>query len=55
MRLSIPFHGSLRAIKWNFGYTKVHWRGAAKSTTQALKLFAPPKPWMIRLQLFMAS
>jgi IS5 family transposase len=40
-----------RVIKRQFGYTKVRYRGLAKSTAQMLTLFARSNLWMVRRQL----
>lgn len=40
-----------RVIKRQFGYTKVRYRGLAKSTAQVLTLFALSNVWMTRRQL----
>ncbi|MEB2233097.1 IS5 family transposase [Xanthomonas campestris pv. campestris] len=43
-----------RVIKRQFGYTKVRYRGLAKSTAQVLTLFALSNLWMKRKQLLPA-
>ena len=37
----------LRAIKWQFGYAKVRYRGLAKNAAQVLTLFALSNRWMV--------
>ncbi len=44
----------LRAIKRQFGYTKVRYRGLAKNTAHVLTLFALSNLWMVRRQLLPA-
>ena len=39
-----------RAIKQQFGYTKVRYRGLAKNSAQVLTLFALSNLWMARRQ-----
>ncbi|HEY0661055.1 MAG TPA: IS5 family transposase, partial [Lysobacter sp.] len=40
-----------RVIKWQFGFTKVRYRGLAKNTAQVLTLFALSNLWMARRRL----
>ncbi|MBV2133379.1 IS5 family transposase [Pseudomonas sp. MAP12] len=46
---------SLRVIKCQFGYTKMRFRGVAKSTAQLVTLFAPSNLWIMRKRLLMAG
>ncbi|KPW17790.1 Mobile element protein [Pseudomonas cannabina pv. alisalensis] len=46
-KVEYPF----RAIKRQFGSTKVRFRGLVKNTTQQAKLFALSNLWMVRKRL----
>ena len=44
-----------RVVKRQFGYTRVRYRGLAKSTAQVLTLFALSNLWMARRDLLAAA
>ena len=46
-RVEHPF----RAVKRQFGFVKVRFRGLAKNTSQVITLFALSNLWMVRKQM----
>ena len=41
--------------RWQFGYTKVRYRGLAKNTAQVLTLFALSNLWIARRRLLLPT
>lgn len=54
-RMRAKVEHPIRVIKRQFGYTKVRYRGLAKSSSQVLTLFALSNLWMTRWQFVPAQ
>lgn len=48
---SRQIENSFRVIKWQFGYTKVRFRGLVKNTAQLVTLFVLSNLWIARRHL----
>jgi IS5 family transposase len=50
-RVSAKVEPPFRVIKYQFGYTKVRYKGLAKNTAQFMTLFALSSVWMAQRHL----